>query len=155
MSTPANIRVNIGAPFPALVKGGGPVTIAKANGIWTVGFQIANLAGMPLGTDPTTVELLLWNTVSKSFQQTTLAGGAGGREHHPAGGGLAQWRAAYREGLRRRRSGQSADFRSECFRHHRWSGRARCRHQQQLGSHDAQSDHGAGRIRGLVDRMTT
>jgi hypothetical protein len=73
MSTPANIRVNIGAPFPALVKGSSPVTIAKANGIWTVGFQIANLGAMPLGTDPTMVELLLWNTATKSFQQTTLA----------------------------------------------------------------------------------
>ncbi len=73
MSTPANIRVNTGAPFPALVKGSGPVTIAKNNGVWTVGFQIANLGGMPIGTDPTTVEILLWNTVTKSFQQATLA----------------------------------------------------------------------------------
>lgn len=73
MTQPANIRVNIGAPFPATVKGAGPVTIAKQNGIWTVGFTIANLAAVPAGTDPTTLEVLVWNTVTQTFQQTTLA----------------------------------------------------------------------------------
>lgn len=73
MTLPANIRVNIGAPFPVLVKGSGPVIISKQNGIWTVGFTVANLAAMPPGTDPTTVEVFLYNTVTKTFQQTTIA----------------------------------------------------------------------------------
>lgn len=73
MTLPANIRVNIGAPFPSLVKGSGPVTISKQNGIWTVGFTIANLAGVPGGTDPATLLLFLYNTVNQTFQQMSVA----------------------------------------------------------------------------------
>lgn len=73
MTLPANIRVNIGAPFPAKVKGSGPVTVAKRNGIWTVGFTISNLAAVPAGTDPTTLALLVYNTTLQTFQQMTLA----------------------------------------------------------------------------------
>lgn len=77
MTLPANIRINIGAPFPSLVKGSGPVTVAKASGIWTLGFTITNLGAMPAGTDPSTVEVLVYNTVAKVFQKTTLAAIAG------------------------------------------------------------------------------
>lgn len=45
MTLPANVRVNAQLPFPALVTGSGPITIGKANGIWTIGFSIA-----PFGT---------------------------------------------------------------------------------------------------------
>jgi hypothetical protein len=45
MTLPANIRVNAQLPFPSLVVGSGPITIGKANGIWTVGFSI-----LPFGT---------------------------------------------------------------------------------------------------------
>jgi len=38
MTFPADIRVNAAFPFPALVQGNGPVTVAKASGIWTIGF---------------------------------------------------------------------------------------------------------------------
>lgn len=73
MTLPANIRVNIAAPFPSLVKGSGPVTIAKHNGIWTVGFTIANLAAAAANTDPTTIQVLLYNTVLNTFQKATIA----------------------------------------------------------------------------------
>jgi hypothetical protein len=73
MTLPANIRVNIGAPFPATVKGSGPVAISKQNGIWTVGFQIANLGIIPPGTDPTTLVALVWNSVTATFQQATVS----------------------------------------------------------------------------------
>ena len=36
MSLPANIRVNLAAPFPLIVKGSGPIAVAKNNGIWTI-----------------------------------------------------------------------------------------------------------------------
>jgi hypothetical protein len=73
MSLPTNIRVNIAAPFPSRVKASAPLTIAKANSIWTVGLNIANLGALPAGTDPAAVEVLLYNTVLHTFQQTTLA----------------------------------------------------------------------------------
>lgn len=73
MTLPANIRINMSAPFPATVKGGGPVAIAKRNGIWTVGFTIANLPALPLGVDPTKVQLLVWNPVPGVFQNITIA----------------------------------------------------------------------------------
>ncbi len=43
MTLPANIRVNMSAPFPSKVKGSGPITIAKKNGVWTVGFSFLQL----------------------------------------------------------------------------------------------------------------
>jgi hypothetical protein len=73
MTQVANVRVNTSAPFPATVKGGGPVTISKQNGIWTVGFTIANLAAMPTGVNPATIDLLVWNTNTNVFQYVTMA----------------------------------------------------------------------------------
>lgn len=72
MTLPANIRVNVAAPFPAKVKGSGPVTINKQNGIWTVGFSIAAVGAMPVATDPAVVNVLLWNTLLNTFQQTPV-----------------------------------------------------------------------------------
>ena len=73
MSLPANIRVNVSAPFPSTVKANGPVTITKQKGIWTVGFSVVNIGGMPGGVNPTTIDILVWNTLTKTFQLTTLA----------------------------------------------------------------------------------
>ena len=39
MALPANIRVNVRAPFPVRVVGSGLITVTKANGIWTIGLQ--------------------------------------------------------------------------------------------------------------------
>lgn len=36
MTLPANIRVNVRVPFPAVVKGAAFITVAKANGVWTL-----------------------------------------------------------------------------------------------------------------------
>lgn len=73
MSTPANIRVNIGAPFPSLVKAVGPATISKRNGIWTVGFSFSGLGQLPVNTPPAQVQLLVYNTANDTFQVTTVA----------------------------------------------------------------------------------
>ena len=61
------LRITPFVPFPAQVKGAGPVTIAKQNGIWTVGFNIGDLAPLPVGADPTTKLLVLWDEVTQSF----------------------------------------------------------------------------------------
>lgn len=73
MSIPANIRINTAAPFPAQVKGSGPVQIAKKNGIWTASFNISNLGVLPGGTDPTTVVVVVQSLVNGAFFSATLA----------------------------------------------------------------------------------
>ncbi len=73
MTQPANIRVNTSAPFPAKVKGSGPLAISKQNGIWTITFQIANLGNLPFGIDPTQAVVLIYNKTAGVFQQTSLA----------------------------------------------------------------------------------
>ena len=72
MSLPAALRVNANLNFPATVRGSGPVTIAKANGIWTVGFTIAQLAPMPAG-DPATRLVLIYDLTTQTFMQTTIS----------------------------------------------------------------------------------
>ncbi len=36
MTLPANIRVNVRAPFPTQVKGASFISVSKANGVWTI-----------------------------------------------------------------------------------------------------------------------
>ncbi len=36
MSLPANIRVNVRAPFPTRVQGSAFISVSKANGVWTI-----------------------------------------------------------------------------------------------------------------------
>lgn len=73
MTLPASLRINAQFPFPSLVIANGPVTVSKQNGIWTVGFNIANLAGIPSNVSPGALEVLLYNTLSQTFQQATAA----------------------------------------------------------------------------------
>lgn len=73
MSAVANIRVNVGAPFPSLVKASGPVTLSKQNGIWTVGLSVNGIGGMPINVNPVTVDILVWNTLTQSWQVATLS----------------------------------------------------------------------------------
>jgi hypothetical protein len=74
LTLPASIRINAQFPFPSLVQATGPVTITKSKGIWTVGFQIANLASLPAGFNPANALVLVYNTLTQTFQQTTIAG---------------------------------------------------------------------------------
>jgi hypothetical protein len=41
MPAVSNVRTAVQVPFPAYVRGSGPVTVAKQNGVWTVGFSVA------------------------------------------------------------------------------------------------------------------
>ena len=74
MTLPANIRTNWSAPFPSKVTAAGPITIIKRNGIWTVGISFNALGQLPIGVDPTRVQILVYNVVTGTFQTTTLAG---------------------------------------------------------------------------------
>ncbi len=72
MTLPANIRVNLGAPFPALVKGSGPIAIAKQNGIWTVALNPAALPLLQAVPDPANTYALVWNALTGVFSNLAL-----------------------------------------------------------------------------------
>jgi hypothetical protein len=73
MTLPANIRVNASVPFPALVMGSGPVTIAKANGIWTIGFTISAFGSIvpPVPNYPTDF-LMGYDSLTGSFFKVSI-----------------------------------------------------------------------------------
>jgi hypothetical protein len=85
MTLPANVRINLSAPFPSLVTSSGPVTVAKSNGIWTIGFSVMALGQQ---TPPTinyaTDFLYVYDSVAQtafraSLSQLGLAGGGNQR----------------------------------------------------------------------------
>jgi len=67
MTTPANIRINASAPFPALTKGAGPIAISKQNGIWTVSLNPAAVALVQVLPDPANSYVLTWNALTGVF----------------------------------------------------------------------------------------
>jgi hypothetical protein len=74
MTLPANIRVNLAAPFPALVKGSGPVSVAKANGIWTIGLGFTQLGvQIPPSAKYPTDYLLVWDSIAETFFTVPLS----------------------------------------------------------------------------------
>lgn len=74
MTLPANIRVNATFPFPSLVQGSGPITIAKNNGIWTIGFTSAAFASqVPSAPSFATDFLLAYDAVNNTFFSISLA----------------------------------------------------------------------------------
>lgn len=72
MAIVPNVTVSAQFPFPATVKGSGPILIGKVNGIWTVAFTIAQLAALAPGFDPSTNFLLVWNAGTGTFQQVSI-----------------------------------------------------------------------------------
>jgi hypothetical protein len=75
MALPANIRVNVSAPFPALVKGSGVITLAKANGIWTIGLTYNQLGVQtpPVPNYPTDY-VLVYDSVAQTYFKMPLSG---------------------------------------------------------------------------------
>jgi hypothetical protein len=59
--------------FPSNVVGSGPVTIAKANGIWTVGFDASQIGIVGPGFDPNITDVLIWNPITKVWQTASIS----------------------------------------------------------------------------------
>lgn len=81
MSLPARIRVNATFPFPSLVQGSGPISIAKSGGIWTVGYSVASFAiQAPPPGNLATDYVLVYDSVAKAFINVALSslGASGG-----------------------------------------------------------------------------
>lgn len=75
MTLPANIRVNLTSPFPSLVRGSGPVTLGKQNGIWTAGLSTNGLGIQnppPIGNFATDY-FLVWDSIAKQWIQVPMA----------------------------------------------------------------------------------
>lgn len=73
MTLPANIRVNVIASFPTRVQGSGFVTLAKANGIWTVGIDYS-LLGTPIPINvPTNKAVAVFDLTTGAYNLTTVA----------------------------------------------------------------------------------
>jgi hypothetical protein len=72
MVAPANIRINTQVPFPAMVVGSGPITVAKTvGGVWTIGAngRIINTANPGLvATD----YVLVWDDVAQAWLKISL-----------------------------------------------------------------------------------
>jgi hypothetical protein len=73
MSLPATIRVNVRAPFPALVTGSGLITVTKANGIWTIGFNAGLIAVQNPLVNPSSDLVLVWDATAKAMVLAPLA----------------------------------------------------------------------------------
>lgn len=73
MTLPANIRVNVSAPFPTLVQAIGPVAISKQNGIWTVSLDPSQVGafGLTPAQYPSTF-VTVWNSGTKAFYNVAL-----------------------------------------------------------------------------------
>ena len=68
MSLPANIRVNVRAPFPSRVSGSGFITVAKSNGKWTIAPDYTILS--PSNAITSSQLVALQDPVTKAFSYT-------------------------------------------------------------------------------------
>lgn len=74
MTLPANIRVATQVPFPSQVKGQGVIGIAKANGVWTVTFDLAPLLpGVTAVPNPSTTYALAYDSATGVYYLVQLA----------------------------------------------------------------------------------
>lgn len=78
MPLPANVRINVNVPFPALVTATGPIGLSKVNGIWTVFWNPAVLGVTvpPAGNLPTDYVVVYDSIAQTNFlvSLSTLAG---------------------------------------------------------------------------------
>ena len=75
MTIPAQIRFNLNAPFPSLVTGSGPISVNKMNGIWSIGYSVANLSKQnpPPAAGLTTGYVTVWDSQANAFYNVPLS----------------------------------------------------------------------------------
>lgn len=72
MTFPATIRVAVKANFPAIITTSGFIQISKANGVWTVGANFAQLLTLPPSLVTATSVLPIEDTVGGAFYSLSL-----------------------------------------------------------------------------------
>lgn len=73
MSLPANIRINAIVSFPSRAVGSGPITVRKANGVFTVGYDVSGYPLLNPPFDPTTKRVFVWDPVTNLFYNLSVA----------------------------------------------------------------------------------
>lgn len=72
MVAPANVRVNVLAPFPAMVSGSGPITLAKVNGVWQIGINGRLITSANPGVVATDY-VIVWDDVAQGWIKISLS----------------------------------------------------------------------------------
>lgn len=72
MALPVSIRVNVRAPFPALVEGANFITVSKSNGVWTIEGDYAQLAPLFATGDLSSSLLAIYDPATKQFNTITV-----------------------------------------------------------------------------------
>jgi hypothetical protein len=74
MTLPANIRLAMQVPFPAMVTGQGPISVTKANGVWTFGFSTAALGvqNPPPNNLMNTDYVLTYDSVNQTYANVPI-----------------------------------------------------------------------------------
>jgi len=80
MTLPRAVRVNVGAPFPALVKGDAGIAIGRQNGIWTVGlgYMTVGLQNAPPTANYNTDYVLIYDSLQQTYIRVPLTAVASG-----------------------------------------------------------------------------
>jgi hypothetical protein len=80
MTLARSIRMNVGAPFPALVKGDAGITIRRKNGIWTVelGYMTVGQQNPPPAANYNTDFVLIYDSLVNTYVRVPLSAVAGG-----------------------------------------------------------------------------
>ena len=73
MALPANVRVNMSAPFPATVKGGGVLSVVKRNGVWTVALNYGLAQVLQALLDQANTYVLVWNIATGAYATTPIS----------------------------------------------------------------------------------
>jgi hypothetical protein len=72
LSLPANVRINIGAPFPTIIQGSSFITMGKVNGAWTIGASGKLIASQNPGVVPTDY-VIVWDDVANRWLKISLS----------------------------------------------------------------------------------
>lgn len=78
MPLPANVRINVNVPFPALVTSTGPIGLSKVNGVWTI-FWNPSVLGVtvpPAGNLPTDY-VVVYDSIAQTNFLVALSSFAG------------------------------------------------------------------------------
>ncbi len=73
MALPANIRINALVQFPARAQGSGPITVAKANGVFTIGYNVSTYPLLNPPFDPLSKRVFVWDPTTNLFYNLTIA----------------------------------------------------------------------------------
>jgi hypothetical protein len=73
MTLPPNIRVNVAAPFPAMVTGQNGISLGKQNGIWQVQLNVPSLAtAVPPSASFPNEYVIVWDSTSGTYTKVSL-----------------------------------------------------------------------------------